>query len=237
VQGNGTSPIVFTDVNVLTDKNSYFYKMIHIDSCGNEGIQTNIGRTILLKAMGGDDFLNTLRWNDYEDWLGGVMSYNIFRGIDGVFDPVPIANIPFDGSDAYTYVDDISFLMQGQGVFNYYIEAIEGMGNPYGFGESSNSNIAEAYQEPKIFIPNAFRPEGSNGVFLPVGSFVDISEYEFSVFNRWGLKVFSTTELNEGWDGTMGGTKNELGVYVYLLRYKSSRGEYFEQNGTVTLIR
>jgi hypothetical protein len=233
----GVTPVVFTDTDVKTDKYSYYYKVINVDSCGYDGLETNIGRTILTRAISKPDFTNTVIWNDYENWQGNVMSYNIYRGIDGVIDPVPIANVPYSGSDSNVYVDDISMLMQGQGVFNYYVEALEGMGNSYGFSDNSISNIAEAYQDPQVFIPNAFKPSGINSVFLPVSSFVDISEYEFYIYNRWGLKVFSTTDVNEGWDGTHGGKKSELGVYVYLLRFKTSRGDYIERKGTVTLLR
>lgn len=237
VAATGTSTIVFTDGNVKTDKSSYYYKVINVDSCGYDGMETNIGRTILVNAVSHRDFTNTIIWNDYEDWSGNVMSYNIYRGIDGVMDPVPIANVPYTGSDSNFYTDDISALLQGEGVFNYYVEALEGMGNTYGFSDNSISNITEAYQDPQIFIPNSFKPSGVNSVFIPVASFVDITEYEFYVYNRWGLKVFSTTDVSEGWDGTHGGHKSELGVYVYLIRFKTSRGDYIEKKGTITLIR
>ncbi|HLC82690.1 MAG TPA: gliding motility-associated C-terminal domain-containing protein, partial [Bacteroidia bacterium] len=59
----------------------------------------------------------------------------------------------------------------------------------------------------------------------------------FDVFNRWGLNVFTTTDLNQGWDGTNHGVKQELGVYVYLVRFKTSKGEYLEFKGSVTLLR
>lgn len=233
-----SSPIVFNDYNVLTDKNSYYYKIINVDSCGYDGLETNIGRTMLLTAISNSqDMVNYLSWNDYENWSGGVMSYNIYRGIDGTFDPVPIANVPFTGSGINTYTDDISTLLQGEGVFDYYIEALEGMGNTFGFSDNSISNIAEAYQDPIVFIPNAFRPAGLNGIFMPVTTFVDFTEYEFHVFNRWGLKVFSTTDVEFGWDGTNNGVKQPLGVYVYLVRFKTSKGEYMEFKGSVTLLR
>jgi hypothetical protein len=237
IAATGSTPVVFTDASVQSDKYSYYYKIINVDSCGFDGIQTNIGRTILLKAISHNDFTNTLTWNDYENWLGNVTSYNIYRGMDGVMNPVPIANVPFLGLDSNSYTDNISALMSGQGVFNYYVEALEGMGNTYGFSDNSISNIAEAYQDPQVFIPNSFKPGGVNSVFIPVTSFVNISEYEFYIFNRWGLKVFSTTDITEGWDGTHAGHKSELGVYVYLVRFKTSRGDYIERKGPVTLIR
>lgn len=235
-----STPVLFSDETALTESKSYYYKIINVDSCGFDGTGTNIGRTILLTASANQaNFTNTLHWNDYENWLGNVTSYNVYRGIDGVMDPAPIANIPYAGQ-VNTYVDDISTLINGQGIFNYYVEALEGMGNIYGFTENSLSNIAEAYQDPIIYIPNAFVPVGVGGPneqFIPVTTFVDFTEYEFSVFDRWGQQIFTTKEVSMGWDGKAGGKPCELGVYVYLIRYKTARGEYLEYKGTVTLIR
>ena len=235
-----TTPVIYSDYSALTQSKSYYYKIINVDSCGFDGQETNIGRTILLTARADHaNFTNTLSWNDYETWLGNVMSYNIYRGIDGIIDPAPIANVAFSGQ-GNTYVDDISQLINGEGIFNYYVEAQEGMGNVYGFTENSQSNIAEAYQEPIIYIPNAFVPidvDGPNEVFIPVTTFVDFKEYEFIIFDRWGQEIFKTKEVGTGWDGKAAGKPCEFGVYVYLLRYKTSRGEYLEHKGTVTLLR
>lgn len=232
-----SSTISHRDVNVQTDKYSYYYKVVNVDSCGFDGIVTNIGRTILTTVMGRSDYTNSITWNDYEDWLGNVMSYNIYRGVDGTFDPLPIANIPYTGAGTNTFSDDIYTNLQGHGIFSYYVEAVEGMGNMYGFSENSISNIAEAYQEPQVFVPNAFKPSGINSVFKPVTTYVNISDYELMIFNRWSDKIFSTTDQEQGWDGTHNGKKSEIGVYVYLLKFKTSRGEYIEQKGVVTLIR
>lgn len=235
-----TTPVSYSDQTALTKSKSYYYKIINVDSCGFDGLETNIGHTILLTATAdASSFTNTLRWNDYETWLGNVLSYNIYRGIDGVIDPAPIANVPFTGQ-GNVYVDDISMLVNGQGIFDYYVEALEGMGNVYGFTENSVSNIAEAYQDPIVYIPNAFVPidvDGPNEIFIPVTTFVDFKEYEFTIFDRWGSAIFTTNNVKKGWDGKAGGKPCEFGVYVYLIHYKTSRGEYLEYKGTVTLLR
>ncbi len=240
VLANSKTPVVFNDITALTRSKSYYYKIINVDSCGFDGLETNIGRTILLTATADpSSFSNQLRWNDYENWSGNVTSYNIYRGIDGVMDATPIASVPYTGL-GNTYVDDISQLVNGQGIFNYYVEALEGIGNIYGFTENSLSNIAEAYQEPIVYIPNAFVPigvDGPNEVFIPKTTFVDFTEYEFTIFDRWGRQLFTTKEVDKGWDGKAGGKTCEVGVYVYFVRYKTARGEYLEYKGTVTLIR
>ncbi|MGQ0828065.1 MAG: hypothetical protein ACT4ON_06695, partial [Bacteroidota bacterium] len=212
------TPITFTDKKVNTDKFSYYYKVINVDSCGYDGMETNFAKTILLKAISNSyDMTNELTWNDYEGWTS-VLSYNIYRGIDGTIDPAPIANVPFAGSADNAYVDDIFGQLQGEGVFNYRIEALEGPGNLYGFVDTSLSNIADAYQEPLVHIPNAFRPgEKINSIFIPVTTYVDFQEYEFSIFDRWGMQLFTTEDVLEGWDGTHKGKICEFGVFVYIL--------------------
>jgi len=232
------TPVTYIDKNVNTDNYSYYYKVINVDSCGYDGMETNIARTILLNAISNsNDMTNSLTWNDYEGWTS-VLSYNIYRGIDGAMDPTPIGNVAFTGSGNNTFVDDISPLLQGEGVFNYRIEALEGPGNIYGFVDTSLSNIADAYQDPLIHIPNAFRPgENFNSIFIPVTTYVDFQEYEFSIFNRWGQQLFTTKDVLKGWDGTHNGKICEFGVYVYLLQIKTSKGEYIDRKGSVTLLR
>ncbi len=95
VASTGTSPITFTDNTVLPDGISYYYKVIVVDSCGYDGMESNVSRTIQLSIKSDSKAsTNTLTWNDYEFWSGGVAFYNIYRSIDGLLDPVPIATIP-----------------------------------------------------------------------------------------------------------------------------------------------
>lgn len=89
-----------------------------------------------------------------------------------------------------------------------------------------------------LFFPNAFTPDGDgiNDVFFPVYS--SVSEFQMTIFDRWGHVVFKTEDINTPWDGKVnGGTDATTGVYVYKYRAK---GHYYEANekyGYVTLVR
>ncbi len=230
--------ISITDQNVNTSLNSYYYNMYVVDSCDQERSVSNTDMTILLKVTSNDESAtNTLVWNDYESWLGTVKSYNIYRAVDGVWQTAPIGNVPFANAGTNTYADNVASFYAGSGKFEYYVQALEGGANPYGYSDTSNSNVAEALQNAILYIPNAFTPQGKNPLFKPSGSFVDVNEYFFAVFDRWGEKVFQTSDKNGGWDGTMQGKRAELGVYVYFITYKTSHGEYVDRKGPVTLIR
>ena len=60
------------------------------------------------------------------------------------------------------------------------------------------------------------------------------------VFNRWGICIFSSTSVGEGWNGTYGGTEAPVGVYVWRLHYTAVTDEGVVQErrtGSVTLVR
>ena len=56
-----------------------------------------------------------------------------------------------------------------------------------------------------VYIPNAFSPNGDgiNDTFLPI--LRGTKSYLLAIFNRWGNKIFETTDLNSGWDGSFQG--------------------------------
>ena len=120
-----------------------------------------------------------------------------------------------------------------EGTFSYYIEAVEGVGNIYGFKNKSMSNFANAYVDGQIFIPNAFAPNGINNVWKPILQFIDKTDYHVKVFNRWGNVVFETQNYQEGWTGE---NAQDI-VYNYLIEFKNSRGEFVQKKGYLTLVK
>lgn len=92
------------------------------------------------------------------------------------------------------------------------------------------------------FIPTAFTPnnDGDNDeLFIYTGCVLE--DVNFSVFDRWGARVFATTDVSMGWDGLIGGSLAPLGVYIYKLEYKSEnfKGELVSSiaYGDITLVR
>jgi len=91
--------------------------------------------------------------------------------------------------------------------------------------------------EPYIFVPNAFTPNGDNNndVIFVRGKIIE--EMYFAVFNRWGEKVFESTNQDHGWDGTYKGEKAQPGVFVYYLDLTCYGHRTFNKKGNITLIR
>ena len=91
---------------------------------------------------------------------------------------------------------------------------------------------------PDILVPSAFTPnaDGKNDVIRPV--LIGISKLNyFSIYNRWGQLVFSTSEVNKGWDGIFGGAAQPSGTYVYQAQGVDFLGNAVYRKGTVVLIR
>ena len=87
-------------------------------------------------------------------------------------------------------------------------------------------------------IPSAFTPNGDglNDVFK-MTKFTFQKLIDFRVYNRWGILVFQTADLNKGWDGTYQGVPQDLGVYSYEIRVGLVDGTEKVYKGNVTLIR
>ena len=225
-------PQIYIDKEVKTLEKNYYYKIQAADDCNNPGVWSDTSKSVVLHVSNDNEniFYNTLTWDDYATWNAGVSSFNIYRSINGVFDPTPISNVPVG---TRTYVDNIEDFVSEQGKFSYYVEAVEGTGNIYGFTDKAKSNPADAYVEVSVFVPNAFAPKGLNSVWLPVAQYVEKTDYKVMVFNRYGVKIFETQSDSEGWTGDAATDD----VYVYLIEYKNARGEFIQLKGHLTIIR
>ncbi|MCW3119127.1 MAG: gliding motility-associated C-terminal protein, partial [Chitinophagaceae bacterium] len=64
-----------------------------------------------------------------------------------------------------------------------------------------------------------------------------ITDFDFSIFNRWGERVFNTKSPTQCWDGNYKGNRQKSDVYVYIIRAKSFCEASIFRKGTVALIR
>ena len=92
-----------------------------------------------------------------------------------------------------------------------------------------------------IKIPNVFTPDndGINDFYNPIiDEELTVTNYNLSIFNRWGQRVFHSTDRNKKWE-----PDNDafMGVYVWMLDLElvNCTGEniYFKDSGDLTLIR
>jgi gliding motility-associated-like protein len=89
------------------------------------------------------------------------------------------------------------------------------------------------YLMPSAFTPNN---DGLNDCY-GVKYWGIVEEIEFSIFNRWGERVFFTKERDKCWDGTYKGEKLGPGVFVYMISAKTNCETPVFRKGTFVLIR
>jgi gliding motility-associated-like protein len=92
---------------------------------------------------------------------------------------------------------------------------------------------------PGIYMPTAFTPnnDGLNDVIRPIVS-KEFSLQGFSIFNRWGERVFFTTLRDVGWDARIKGAIQDAGVFVWhILATDDRTGKKIDMKGTFVIIR
>ena len=88
-----------------------------------------------------------------------------------------------------------------------------------------------------LFIPDIFSPnnDGANDILFVRGE--GIVQLDFSLYNRWGDKVFSTNSIDNGWNGNVRGNKSPTGIYFYQLKARVNNGDEIVRSGDITLVR
>lgn len=88
----------------------------------------------------------------------------------------------------------------------------------------------------EIFVPTIFSPngDGQNDQQCVMGNC--IVELNFSIYNRWGEKVFETNDQNKCWDATFKGKRVNSGVFVYKMTARLLNGSEINQSGNITVV-
>ncbi|MBA2612200.1 MAG: gliding motility-associated C-terminal domain-containing protein [Bacteroidetes bacterium] len=114
----------------------------------------------------------------------------------------------------------------------YVIEAINGYGC-----RATDEVCIDVSRENVLYVPNTFTPNGDglNDIFYISG--FGFSDITLEIFDRWGEKLFTSTDITLGWNGKFKGQDCEQDVYVYKLSYKTFGSKLTTTAGHVNLIR
>ena len=88
-----------------------------------------------------------------------------------------------------------------------------------------------------LFVPTAFSPNGDgyNEVLYVRGN--NLAKVDFLIFDRYGAKVFESTDPGHGWDGPYKGDKAVAGVYTYIATITYADGTSDKLAGQTALVR
>jgi gliding motility-associated-like protein len=90
-----------------------------------------------------------------------------------------------------------------------------------------------------VYFPTAFTPNGDtrNDAFGPLGSLSALSNYHLSIYNRWGERIFSSTNPFEKWDGAVKGYKTDSNTFIWYTEFTLPGQPKQLRKGFITLIR
>jgi len=110
--------------------------------------------------------------------------------------------------------------------------------NRFGCADTATQKI-KVVNNCFIAVPSAFTPnsDGINDYLYPLNAY-KARDLSFSVYNRFGQRIFFTNNWTNKWDGRFKGQPAEPGTYVWLLNYTNiDTNVKTAQKGTTILIR
>ncbi|MEO9534221.1 MAG: gliding motility-associated C-terminal domain-containing protein [Crocinitomicaceae bacterium] len=109
--------------------------------------------------------------------------------------------------------------------------------NAYGCADTACMLVDVEIVCGEVFVPSAFSPNGDNeNDFLCVYSDC-LENFSFKIYNRWGEKVYETSNKSICWDGTWKGKELNPAVFVYVLDGYLINGKPVDQKGNISLVR
>jgi gliding motility-associated-like protein len=107
-----------------------------------------------------------------------------------------------------------------------------------GFCYDTVNHFVKIGSEYSFYISNAFTPDGDGKNDLFFGKGVGILEYQLNIFDRWGNFIFTTNDIDKGWDGKANGgiEASQQDVYVWKVQLKDIHLKQHNYTGTVTIL-
>ncbi|WP_083320973.1 gliding motility-associated C-terminal domain-containing protein [Hymenobacter glacialis] len=223
------SATTFTDNNAVDAAGtSYEYQLDLANGCTTSVLST-LAQTVRLTATnaatpgtgGRDQGSTALAWNAYVGFP--VAEYRIFRRIDGG-SPVLISTVPASARQA-TVANGEPGAITGAGFRQDFRVVAVSTGTAPLLSNSNEAGVdfANAVSTYNVITPNR---DGKNDV-LVIDNVQLYPGNTFTVFNRWGREVYSTTNYQNNWGGD---DKTPAGTYYYLLKLPngSSVKNWFE---------
>jgi gliding motility-associated-like protein len=208
-----------------------YYRLEALNNCLLPTKVSNTATAVVPKIVLNAQIIN-ITWDEYLTWDGGVSEYQVYHKL-GSEDATWYQTI--NSSDPLICTENITSLVGKniQGNICYYIKMVSAGTNRY---ESTSQTVCIDLSS-EIYIPNAFTPDGNgqNDWFSASFAFLPV-DFKMYIYNRYGYKVFETSNL-KGWNGVLkDGKKAPEGAYVYFIYYTSGDGKRIEKKGALSLI-
>ena len=192
----------------------------------------------------------------------GCQTDTTFEGLITVL-PSPVAGFSFSPAQPSNIIPTVSFIDESQFAVAWFYDFGDGQRstqpNPVNtFRDTGQYQVIQIVTHPsgcrdtalqlidvrpevRYYLPNAFTPneDGVNDKYFGVGVMEGATNFNLSIWNRWGEMVFETNDPSEGWNGLKNNTGAQVpsGVYMVLATFTGPRGERYEVKGVATVVR
>ncbi len=102
---------------------------------------------------------------------------------------------------------------------------------------TDSTSILDSLNNNILFIPNSFSPNGDSKNDLLFVYAPNLSTIEWIIHDKFGKKVFYTTDIKQGWNGTYYNKPVNEGNYIYTLKAKTEEGGPIFKKGSITVVR
>lgn len=223
LDSNSSELYVYVDTNAFETVPDSKYTLAVFDNCDSLLLYTSASADIIRVVDDFDENINRIIWNSHGD---DVLHYRVWRSVNNGAEQL------VGTTSDVTYDDDLSEIQGSCVSLCYRIETV------YDNNVKSFSYSACINKEYKLLIPNAFNPYSNireNKVFKPKYAFL-AGNYLLKIYDRIGGCVFTSTDIDTGWDGTIKGKNAPEGTYQYKIQIELLSGETIQRYGVVNVI-
>ena len=163
-----------------------------------------------------------------------IIPANVFLGNDTTICEGQTLLLNAGTFSSYLWQDNSTtptFLVTQTGIYNVSVVNSAGC--------SGSDEIKVTVECKGVFFPSSFTPnnDGLNDLFGPIGDIGNLRAYSFSVYNRWGQRLFTTNNPYLKWNGTYKSLPLETQSLVWIASYKLNDNNLQFKKGTITLLR
>lgn len=192
----------------------------------------------------------------------GGCSHVYSRNVEIVINPIPNADFSYSPIDPQVG-ETIFFTDQSSLVFSWFWEFGNGNNSDlqhpsFVFEQEGNHVITLVVTDPNgcsdsiqriislsndiiFYIPNAFTPNGdehNNSFHVVFDSNIDKTDFQFSIYSRWGELIFESFDPEIGWDGMFKDKPVQDGIYTWVVTFTNKENaEHQTFTGHLTVIR
>ncbi len=223
--GDGTTSTVTDPTHLYNNLGTYNVRLIAFDSVTCNKIDTSAFFQITVSPNPSSGFTyspNPPESNTPVSFLNSAIGGTRYKWIFG------------DGDTLFTIRPDttVKHLYKISGTFNTCLVTYNNANCSDTSCQSLTITIVNGIDVANAFSPNG---DGQNDRIFMRG--YGVSKMTWSIYNRWGILVYSGTNPNEGWDGTYQGKLQPQDVYHYTLVVEFSSKERVIKKGDITLLR